>query len=1838
MKNFTIALICICAFFTTLQAQSFSGGDGSVANPYQISTKTELLEVGHYADKAFVLLNDIDFNGDGPYTASIISSLSGKFDGMGYRISNLTLEGSISFFHNITETGMVKNLHLRNISFTHYYYSNGSTNAKNQNHAPFANTNNGEIENSSYEGQVTAYSSLAGFVLTNNGTIKNCYSNAIVTANDGQNISNNWFPGRSAGGFVRLNNASGSIINCYSAGTVTVGDRGAAGFVHTNAGQISNSFAFNTSIRSTWYGSTVHRFADSNTGTLADVYALETMTLNGSTISGSDASSLDGADISSDNIPVQTTYTNQGWDFERNWKLEAGDTYPQLRVLPDCPAITLTEITSSGCQNSIYNESISASGGDGTYEYTLLAGTLPPGISLSTAGVLNGTVTTPGTFNFTVSATDENGCSGTKDYPFTVFPAESSFISESICFGSSYILGTQTLIASGEYTEKFESVNGCDSTVVLTLTVNPVYNHTDEQTICEGETYIFGTQNLTTSGQYTEIFESINGCDSTVVLTLTVNPVYNHMDEQTICEGDTYVLGTQNLTTSGQYTEVFESVNGCDSTVVLTLTVNPVYNHSDEQAICEGETYVFGTQNLTTSGEYTEVFESVNGCDSTVFLTLTVNQVYSHTDDQLICEGETYVFGTQNLTTSGEYTEVFESVTGCDSTVVLTLTVNPVYNHTDEQMICEGDTYVFGTQNLNISGEYTEVFESINGCDSTVFLTLTVNPVYNHTDEQAICEGETYVFGTQNLVISGEYTEIFESIHGCDSIVVLTLKVNPVYNHAAEATICQGNTFVFGTQNLTTTGVYTEVFESIAGCDSTVVLTLKVNPVYNHNAEAVICQGETYVFGTQNLNVTGEYSEVFESVSGCDSTVVLSLTVNPVYNHTAEAAICQGDTYVFGSQNLSVAGEYTELFESVSGCDSTVVLTLTVNPVYNHTAEAVICEGATYVFGNQSLSVAGEYTELFESVSGCDSTVVLTLTVNPVYNHTAEAVICEGVTYVFGNQNLNMTGEYTEVFESVSGCDSTVVLTLTVNPVYNHTAEAAICQGDTYVFGTQNLNMTGEYTEVFESVSGCDSTVVLALTVNPVYSHTADAVICQGETYEFGMQNLTTAGEYTEVFESVTGCDSTVFLALTVNPVYNHAADAVICQGEIYEFGTQNLTTEGVYTEVFESVIGCDSTVVLTLTVNPVYNHPADAVICQGETYEFGTHNLTIAGEYTEVFESESGCDSIVVLTLRVNPVYIVSETVTVYSDELPFEFGNQTLTEEGVYNEHFLSTNGCDSLVTLILVIKPADVIPPVIVSQPISIVLNASGQYILKSTDIQQLTAGTTDNETDYKDLIIQVSPDTFSCEMAGTTVSVSIKVTDLRGNSSTSISTVIVSDQTPPEIKCKNVNLFLDEFGQAGLEVSEFYSVANDACGILSVTAEKMNFNSSDLGSQNILITVTDLHNNINTCSATVTITDTFPPHFTPVDNLFVNTVEGYCETMVNYPEIKVTDNCGIKELKHIDGLGADGIYPVGRSVERWVAVDNSGNSDTLSFEIIVNGLPAAPATEKLADVEMTEDSEGHIILLSNLTDGSPCKVYPLDFRLTLENPALFQSHQFIFLPGEDSAQLLLFPAQDAWGETEATVTIINSETGKQYSDTFNIRIVSGNDPPFIINPPENIEINAGEVFKIYFSPYAGIIFDDVDDAHFLLSLIASEPDTLPDWILFRNDSLLATPVAGDAGCTNLILTAADAAGASVDALFSLCVNVPVYSESLFTGEVKVYPNPTTGRFYVDLSRSVKPVTDVAVFNSLGMEMFRKKMMDDERIEIDLGKQTNGLYILKAFGADFCITHKIILKTDN
>ncbi len=961
---------------------------------------------------------------------------------------------------------------------------------------------------------------------------------------------------------------------------------------------------------------------------------------------------------------------------------------PDLAVLTATPAVI--------CEGNTTTLNISGNLNDAT-SWNIYTG--------SCGGTLLGSTTNssfdvnPVDANTTYYIRGEGGCStpgACSSVSVAVNPIYNETATASICQGDNYIFGSQVLTLAGTFNETFTSENGCDSIVVLTLTVNPIYNETATASICQGNNYVFGTQTLTTAGTFTELFSSSQGCDSTVTLTLSVITAFNETATASICQGSSYIFGTQTLTIAGPYTELFTSQGGCDSTVVLTLSINPTYNEIATASICQGESYIFGTQTLTSGGTFSETFLTINGCDSTVALTLSINPSFNETASASICPGDTYIFGTQTLIAAGIYTETFTTADGCDSIVELSLSINTIFNETATASICPGDSYVFGTQTLTAAGTFTENFLSASGCDSTVALTITINSIYNETATRSICGGGSYIFGTQTLTTAGIYTEVFNSVSGCDSTVTLTLSLTASFNETASATICGNETFLFGTQTLTAGGIYTEMFTSAGGCDSTVVLTLSSSAEYNETVVASICQGSTYIFGSQSLTSAGVFTETFTSVGGCDSIVEITLSIDPVYNEATAVSICQGSTYIFGSQTLTASGTFTELFTSINGCDSTVILTLNVTTSFNEVTSDRICENETYQFGTQILATTGNYTEVFTSVGGCDSIVVLSLSVNPTYNESLVETICQGQTFVLGSQNLSSTGSYTELFSSMNGCDSSVTVSLTVINSFNELANVTICENETYLFGSQTINTSGTYTEVFTSTGGCDSTVTLTLNVNTANATAEAAYICEGNSYTYPDGSIGTITEaHTSNLTTINGCDSLIVTALTVYPVFSSNVSAEICSGGSYVFpdGTVGSTSQ-TQTSVLTSVSGCDSIVITDLVVNTSSSSNEFSTICEGNTYTFPDGSIgTTSQVYTSVIPNTEGCDSIIVTTLTVNSTSNETVNVTICEgDTYIFPDGSSSSVTQ-TQTSDLLNSTGCDSIITTILTVQTIDV-----------------------------------------------------------------------------------------------------------------------------------------------------------------------------------------------------------------------------------------------------------------------------------------------------------------------------------------------------------------------------------------------------------------------------------------------------------------------------------------------------------------------------------------------------------------
>ena len=209
----------ISFFFVTvlvsvnLQAQTFAGGTGSQADPYQISTVEQLNNVRDYLDSSFILINDIDLgvspydSGDGwePIGTSTFP-FTGNFNGAGYSINNLYINrgatSSVGMF-SAASGAVIDSLKILDCSVNGMSSTGGLA----------GRSVSSTISDCSVSGKIETVTGitiggLIGYVSTS--YISDCYFTGEV-------ISNN----SGVGGLVGINTTNSTISECYVTGTVS---------------------------------------------------------------------------------------------------------------------------------------------------------------------------------------------------------------------------------------------------------------------------------------------------------------------------------------------------------------------------------------------------------------------------------------------------------------------------------------------------------------------------------------------------------------------------------------------------------------------------------------------------------------------------------------------------------------------------------------------------------------------------------------------------------------------------------------------------------------------------------------------------------------------------------------------------------------------------------------------------------------------------------------------------------------------------------------------------------------------------------------------------------------------------------------------------------------------------------------------------------------------------------------------------------------------------------------------------------------------------------------------------------------------------------------------------------------------------------------------------------------------------------------------------------------------------------------------------------------------------------------------------------------------------------
>ncbi|MCB0521131.1 MAG: HYR domain-containing protein, partial [Saprospiraceae bacterium] len=288
-----------------------------------------------------------------------------------------------------------------------------------------------------------------------------------------------------------------------------------------------------------------------------------------------------------------------------------------------------------------------------------------------------------------------------------------------------------------------------------------------------------------------------------------------------------------------------------------------------------------------------------------------------------------------------------------------------------------------------------------------------------------------------------------------------------------------------------------------------------------------------------------------------------------------------------------------------------------------------------------------------------------------------------------------------------------------------------------------------------------------------------------------------------------------------------------------------------------------------------------------------------------------------------------------------PFGSNQSVLaTEAGTYVVTITATNGCTASSSVVVTYTP-DTTPPMVVCNNYTAVLNNSGQASITTANVFQSgsdNCGTVNQQG--------VSPNTFSCSNLGAN-QVTLTVNDGNGNTNTCQATVTVQDNTPPTVVCKNHTVALNASGQASISTANVFQSGADNCGTVNQQGVSPNsFNCSNLGPNQVTLTVNDGNGNTNTCTATVTVQDNTPPTVTCKSATLSLGANG---TVVLSPAQVFqsgTDNCGTVNL----ALVAPSLFncsDVGSNQVTLTVNDGHGNTATCQATVTVqdNTLPVA-----------------------------------------------------------------------------------------------------------------------------------------------------------------------------------------------------------------------------------------------------------------------------------------------------
>ncbi|MFT5829178.1 MAG: gliding motility-associated-like protein, partial [Chitinophagales bacterium] len=687
--------------------------------------------------------------------------------------------------------------------------------------------------------------------------------------------------------------------------------------------------------------------------------------------------------------------------------------------------------------------------------------------------------------------------------------------SVSICFGDSLGLSDGSFVnATGIYNDTLVAgaSNGCDSIHIIDLTVNALIIDSALTTLCAGDSFVLSNGMLVNSaGLFADTLVAANGCDSIFVFDVSILPVSNSLNPQSICNGDFYVLpngDTAVITGIYIYTLVGASINGCDSIIQTDLLVLPNPDTLIVDSFCSGLTYALASGVIiNTPGVYNDTLfaGASNGCDSLLiynltFLTLPVPIIQLDT----ICFNETYTLANGTMVnTIGFYQDTLSGLSGCDSVVAVDLFVRPANNVLQQSgslLLCEGDVALFYAESELSNVTYQWFANSI--------------PIVAENNDTLIIPNA--LIGNSGTIYQLEIYSICDTVFS-NAVLMNVRSLANILDNPVDTTVCEGDVASFSV-NVDIPIQQLQWFENgvaIPGANAS---------TYNTNATVPSDDGSQF------------FVALTDSCGNIDSSTVVTLSIIPnavITNQSTDLTICAGDianffitatgpnlTYQWLENGIAIAGETND--------------SLTVSPT------TAAMNGIVY-----SCQVNSTCNNLFSSN--------MTLTVNDttvVADQSIDIEQCGGFSFdVFIDASniatyqwqINQGGGFVNLTDGALGATTTQILGSNTSVLTISNYDLTITDAQFQVITTVNCGTAPIFIPVSVTITApetgivtLEDTILCLADVNPIFVSYVDgaALWSTGDFGQFVVPEST--GDYIVNYTDANGCprSDTIFIEL----------------------------------------------------------------------------------------------------------------------------------------------------------------------------------------------------------------------------------------------------------------------------------------------------------------------------------------------------------------------------------------------------------------------------------------------------------------------------------------------------------------------------------------------------------------------------------------------------------------------------------------------------------------------------------------------------------------------------------